>query len=105
VAARTSSFSFKGKNSSPQEFARQLDVQYVLEGGVRKDGSQLRIATRLIDGGNGHVLRTDSYDRELRDLFALQDEIARTVTQALAVSLPASAEGSLVRSDQGHGGA
>ena len=97
VGAQTSSFSFKGKNTSVQEIARQLDVQYVLEGSVRKDGSQLRIATKLIDGRNGHVLRTDSYDRELRDLFALQDEIARTVTQALAVSLPASAEGSLVR--------
>ena len=97
VAARTSSFSFKGKNTPVQEIARQLDVQYVLEGSVRKDGSQLRIATKLIDGRNGHVLRTDSYDRELRDLFALQDEIARAVTQALAVSLPASAEGSLVR--------
>jgi TolB-like protein/DNA-binding winged helix-turn-helix (wHTH) protein/Tfp pilus assembly protein PilF len=97
VAARTSSFSFKGKNTSVQEIARQLDVQYVLEGSVRKAGSQLRIATKLIDGRNGHVLRTDSYDRELRDLFALQDEIARVVTQALAVSLPASADGSLVR--------
>ena len=97
VAARTSSFSFKGKNTPVQEIARQLDVQYVLEGSVRKDGSQLRIATKLIDGRNGHVLRTDSYDRELRDLFALQDEIARAVTQALAVSLPASAEGSLVK--------
>jgi TolB-like protein/DNA-binding winged helix-turn-helix (wHTH) protein len=97
VAARTSSFSFKGKNTPVQEIARQLDVQYVLEGSVRKAGSQLRIATKLIDGRDGHVLRTDSYDRELRDLFALQDEIARTVTQALAVSLPASADGSLVR--------
>ena len=97
VAARTSSFSFKGKNTPVQEIARQLDVHYVLEGSVRKAGSQLRIATKLIDGRNGRVLRTDSYDRELRDLFALQDEIARTVTQALSVSLPASAEGSLVR--------
>jgi len=97
VAARTSSFSFKGKNSPAQEIARQLDVQFVLEGSVRKAGSQLRIATKLIDGRNGRVLRSDSYDRELRDLFALQDEIARAVTQALAVSLPASAEGSLVR--------
>jgi TolB-like protein/DNA-binding winged helix-turn-helix (wHTH) protein/Tfp pilus assembly protein PilF len=97
VAARTSSFSFKGQNTPVQEIARQLDVQYVLEGSVRKAGSHLRIATKLIDGRNGHVLRTDSYDRELRDLFALQDEIARAVTQALAVSLPASAEGSLVR--------
>ena len=97
VAARTSSFSFKGKNTSVQDIARQLDVQYVLEGSVRKAGSQLRIATKLIDGRDGHVLRTDSYDRELRDLFALQDEIARAVTQALAVSLPAGAKGSLVR--------
>jgi len=97
VAARTSSFSFKGKNTPVQDIARQLDVHYVLEGSVRKDGNQLRIATKLIDGADGHVLRTDSYDRELRDLFALQDEIARAVTQALAVSLPASAEGSLVR--------
>ena len=97
VAARTSSFSFKGKNTPVQETARQLDVQYVLEGSVRKAGSQLRIVTKLVDGRNGHVMRTDSYDRELRDLFALQDEIARAVTQALAVSLPASAEGSLVR--------
>ena len=97
VAARTSSFSFKGKNIPVQEIARQLDVHYVLEGSVRKAGSQLRIATKLIDGRDGHVLRTDSYDRELRDLFALQDEIARAVTQALEVSLPASAEGLLVR--------
>jgi TolB-like protein/DNA-binding winged helix-turn-helix (wHTH) protein/Tfp pilus assembly protein PilF len=97
VAARTSSFSFKGKNSSVQEIARQLDVRYVLEGSVRKDGNQLRITTTLIDGADGHVLRTDRYDRELRDLFALQDQIARAVTQTLAVSLPTSAEGSLVR--------
>jgi TolB-like protein/DNA-binding winged helix-turn-helix (wHTH) protein/tetratricopeptide (TPR) repeat protein len=97
VAARTSSFSFKGKDTPVQEIARQLDVQYVLEGSVRKAGSQLRIATKLVDGRNGRVLRTDRYDRELRDLFVLQDEIARAVTQALAVSLPASAERSLVR--------
>ncbi len=96
VAARTSSFSFKGKDTPVQEIARQLDVQYLLEASVRKAGSHVRIATKLIDGRNGHVLRTDSYDRELRDLFALQDEIARAVIQALAVSLPASAEGSLV---------
>jgi TolB-like protein/DNA-binding winged helix-turn-helix (wHTH) protein/Tfp pilus assembly protein PilF len=97
VAARTSSFSFKGKNTPVQEIARQLDVHYVLEGSVRKAGSQLRIATNLIDGSTGHVLRTDRYDRELRDLFALQDEIARAVTQALAVTLPTSAERSLAR--------
>lgn len=90
VSARTSSFSFRGRSTPAQEIARQLDVRYVLEGSVRKDGEQLRITTSLIDGQSGRLLQTESYDRLLRELFAVQDEIAGAVTGALLPGLAAA---------------
>jgi serine/threonine-protein kinase len=87
VAARTSSFSFKGAQTDIPTIARKLNVGAVLEGSVRKDGSRVRIAAELIDAMTGYHLWSRSYDRDLRDIFALQSEIAESVTHSLRVTL------------------
>ena len=87
VIGRTSSFSFKGRNEDLRGIGRKLGVAYLLEGSVRRDGDQLRITTQLIRADDGSHLWSKSYARELRGVFALQDEIARDVAQALSVKL------------------
>jgi len=87
VAARTSSFSFKGKEVEVPEIARQLHVAHVLEGSVRKSGSQIRITAQLIRADNGYHLWSETYDREFTDIFKLQDEIAGAVVAALKLKL------------------
>jgi TolB-like protein/tetratricopeptide (TPR) repeat protein len=87
VAARTSSFSFKGKNEEVGEIARKLNVATVLEGSVRRDKSHVRISTELIDAGTGFQRWSQTYDRDLRDVLALQSEIAGSVAGALKVRL------------------
>ena len=83
VASRTSAFSFRGKDTAIPEIARQLGVQYVLEGSVRRQGQRVRITAQLIHAGNdGHVW-SESYDRELTDIFQVQEEIARAITSEL----------------------
>ena len=89
VIARTSSFQFKGRNEDVRSIARKLGVMYVLEGSVRKGGEQLRITAQLIRALDGVHLWSQSYDRNLVDIFAVQDEIAEKVSQALRVALPA----------------
>lgn len=86
VAARTSSFAFKGKEQSIGVIGKALNVDAVLEGSVRKAGDQLRITAQLIDVQSGFHLWSQTYDRELTDVFAIQDEIA----QAIVGSLPSS---------------
>jgi serine/threonine-protein kinase len=87
VAARTSSFSFKGKNEDVADIARKLNVGAVLEGSVRKDGGQVRITAQLINATTGFHLWSHTYDRDLKNVLALQTEIATAVTQALQASL------------------
>jgi len=87
VAARTSSFSFKGKGVEIPEIARQLHVANVLEGSVRKSGDQLRITAQLIRAAEGYHLWSETYDRKMDDIFKIQDEIAGQVVKELRVKL------------------
>jgi TolB-like protein len=87
VAGRTSSFSFKGKNEDLRVIGEKLGVNHLLEGSVRKDGKQLRITAQLINAADGTHLWSQTYDRELSGIFALQEEIAKDVSQALSITL------------------
>jgi TolB-like protein/Tfp pilus assembly protein PilF len=87
VIARNSSFTYKGKPVKVQEVGRDLGVRYVLEGSVRKVGKEVRITAQLIDAKTGHHLWAEKYDRELKDIFALQDEITKRIIAALEVKL------------------
>jgi TolB-like protein/class 3 adenylate cyclase len=87
VAARTSSFSFKGKQIEIPEIARKLHVANVLEGSVRKSGDQVRIAAQLVRAADGYHLWSETYDRKLDDIFKIQDEIAGEVVKQLKVTL------------------
>jgi len=87
VAARTSSFSFKGEKVEIPEIARTLKVRMVLEGSVRKQGERVRITAQLIDAAEGFHVWSETYDRDLKDIFAIQDEIARAISKELKVKL------------------
>ncbi|TGP22965.1 MULTISPECIES: adenylate/guanylate cyclase domain-containing protein [unclassified Mesorhizobium] len=87
VTARNTTFALKGKSMDVSEAARQLRVSHVLEGSVRKAGSRVRITAQLIDGMSGHHVWAERYDRDLNDIFALQDEIARAIVDALKIRL------------------
>ena len=87
VAARTSSFSFKGKDEAVADIARTLNVGAILEGSVRRDKSHVRISTELINALTGFQLWSQTYDRDMRDVLALQAEIATSVSAALKVKL------------------
>ena len=87
VAARTSSFFFKGKNEPVQSIGRQLGVRTVLEGSVRKSGNRIRVTAQLINAADGYHLWSNNFDRELGDVFAIQEEIARAITDSLKVEI------------------
>ncbi len=87
VPARTSSFYFKGKQATIADIAKALSVLYVLEGSVRKSGNTLRVTAQLIQADNGYHVWSETYDRQLDDIFKVQDEIASAVVKALQVSL------------------
>ena len=87
VAARTSSFAFKGTNSDIKEIGRRLNVATVLEGSVRKAGNTLRITAQLVKVADGYHLWSERYDREMGDVFAIQDEIAHSIADVLKVKL------------------
>jgi TolB-like protein len=89
LVGRTSSFSFKGKNEDLRTIGTMLGVDHLLEGSVRKDGDQLRVTTQLVRADDGSHLWSRTYARELREVFTVQDEIARDVAQALSVKLDA----------------
>src|SRR4030095_4604845 len=93
VIARTSSFSFKGKNVDASAVGKKLNVANVLEGSLRREGNQIRVTAKLIDARNGFHLWSETYERDLKGVFSLQDEITRSIVSALkiklAVSLPA----------------
>jgi TolB-like protein/Flp pilus assembly protein TadD len=90
VIARNSSFSYKGKSVDMREVGRDLGVRYVLEGSVRKAGNRVRITAQLIDATSGHHVWAERYDRALEDIFAVQDEITRSIIGAIAPGIVAA---------------
>jgi TolB-like protein len=87
VAGRTSSFSFKGKNEDLRLIGEQLGVNHLLEGSVRKDGTQLRITAQLINATTGVHMWSQTYDRKLASIFSVQEDIAKDVAEALSIAL------------------
>lgn len=87
VSSRTSSFAYKGSKESVQDIAKQLKVDTILEGSVRKVGNKVRIGVQLVDAHNGFQIWTERYNRELEDIFEIQDEIAEKVVRKLELSL------------------
>jgi eukaryotic-like serine/threonine-protein kinase len=87
VAARTSSFQFKNAKADVREVGRKLDVASVVEGSVRKSGNRLRVSAQLVSTKDGYELWSENYDRELADVFAVQEEIARSIVSALQLQL------------------
>ncbi|HEY2481796.1 MAG TPA: TIR domain-containing protein [Caulobacteraceae bacterium] len=87
VTARNSAFAYKGKSPDLRQVGRELNVSHVLEGSVRKAGSRVRITAQLIDASTGNHLWAERYDRDLDDIFALQDEISEAIVAALKLKL------------------
>jgi adenylate cyclase len=87
VVARNTAFTFKGQTVDVKEVAKTLGVTYVLEGSVRKAGNRVRITAQLIDGAEGDHVWADRYDRDLDDIFEIQDEISKAIVEALKVKL------------------
>jgi eukaryotic-like serine/threonine-protein kinase len=90
VVARRSSFSFKGKSVNAREVGEKLNVENLLEGSLRREGRHVRVTAELINARSGFHLWTETYDRELQDVFALQDEITRAIVDALKIKLAVS---------------
>ena len=97
VAARTSAFSFKGKSVSASEIGAKLSVNHILEGSVRRSGNRLRVSVQLVNASDGFHLWSDRYDREMRDIFDVQDEIALAVVSALKVMLFGAEKAALLK--------
>jgi TolB-like protein/cytochrome c-type biogenesis protein CcmH/NrfG len=93
VAGRTSSFQFRGDALDLREIGQQLGVDHILEGSIRKASNRVRITAQLIKAEDGFHLWSETYDRELDDIFAVQDEIARAITDALAIQLDIAGSG------------
>jgi len=87
VVARTSSFAFKGEKQDIREIGMKLEAHIIVEGSVRKAGNRLRITTQLINVADGYHLWSERYDRELEDVFAIQEEIAKNIVRALRIKL------------------
>ena len=96
VASRTSAFAFKGRDEDVRRIGEQLGVRTVLEGSVRRSGSRLRITAELVNVADGYQLWSERYDREMADVFAIQDEIALAIANTLKVRLLAGEEGALL---------
>ena len=96
VAGRTSAFAYKGQDKDLREIGRELGVRYVVEGSVRKQDDRLRITAQLVDAGDNFHLWSDTYDRTLDDVFAIQEEIAGAIAGELQVSLGLAEGGVLV---------
>jgi adenylate cyclase len=97
VIARNSAFAYKSKAVKAQDVSRELGVRYVLEGSVRKADSQVRITAQLIDATTGYHLWSERYDRPLKDIFALQDEVVQKIVTTLKLQLTLWEQGFLVR--------
>ena len=90
VTARSSAFAFKGRNEDVREIGARLNVQKVIEGSVRKAGNKVRITVQLINAADGYHLWSESYDRDLQDIFQVQDDISRTIANKLRKNLAAN---------------
>ena len=97
VISRNSTFLYKGKQVKIEVVARDLGVSHVLEGSVRRAGGRVRITAQLIDGATGHHVWAEKYDRELEDIFSVQDEVTRKVVSELAIALTATESDRLPR--------
>jgi len=97
VIARNSVFAYKGKTLKPAQVSRELGVRYLLEGSVRKAGNRVRITAQLVDATTGYHVWAERYDRELKDVFALQDEVTQKIVRVLAVKLTVPEKGRLGR--------
>jgi len=97
VVARTSSFSFRGKEIDVREIGRQLNIENLLEGSVRKAGNRVRITAQLINVADGYHLWSDKYDRNIEDIFAIQDEISLAIVDRLKVKLLKEEKAKLVK--------
>ena len=97
VVARTSAFSFKGKHIDLRIIGEQLNVRTILEGSVRKSGNHLRITAQLVNVADGYHLWSERYDREMKDIFQVQDEIARSIVTRLKVAAEIKQQESLVK--------
>jgi adenylate cyclase len=97
VIARNSTFTYKGKSVKVQKVAEDLKVRYVLEGSIQKSGKRVRITAQLIDAITGHHLWSEGYDRDLKEIFALQDEITMNIITALRVKLTEGEQARVLR--------
>ncbi len=97
VVARTSAFSFKGKDLDVREIGKKLNVETVLEGSVRKAANRLRITAQLVNVADGYHLWSEKYDRELEDIFAIQDEISLAIVEELKIKLLGDEKKALVK--------
>jgi adenylate cyclase len=101
VIARNSVFTYKGRPVKVRDVGRELGVRYVLEGGVQRAGSRVRITAQLVDATTGYHIWAERYDRELRDIFSLQDEVTQQIVRALAVTLSEAERGRIGRAPTG----
>ena len=97
VVARSSAFSFKGKHIDPRTIGEKLNVRTVLEGSVRRSGNRLRITAQLINADDGYHLWSERYDRDMKDVFDIQDEIARSIADRLRITLEGTVQEPLVK--------
>jgi serine/threonine protein kinase/Tfp pilus assembly protein PilF len=97
VVARTSAFAFKNRSEDIREIGRKLDVDVVLEGSVRKWGDTLRITAQLVNVGDGYHIWSERYDRQMKDVFAIQDEISQAIVDMLKIKLVGDVEQALTR--------
>src|SRR5260370_15713178 len=87
VVAKSASFQLRGRNLAPAEIGHQLDARYLLEGSVRRAGDRVRVSAELIEAATGRQIWSEAYDAEVKDIFGVQDDIARRVVGAAAVKL------------------
>ena len=102
VPARTSCFAFRGTSLDAREIGNRLGVEALLDGSIRKAGKRVRINVQLVDARNGYQLWSERFDREIEDIFAIQDEIARSVLESLGLALTRT--GRIPLSETIHGG-
>lgn len=100
VIARNSSFHYKGKQTTPRQISEELDVRYLVEGSVRRAGSRVRVTVELIDAATNGQLWAERYDRVLEDIFAVQDELVRTIVAALGGHIDFAGKNTVARLDE-----
>src|SRR5262249_11705084 len=97
VISRNSSFAFKGRSIKVQDIARELGVAFIVEGSVRRASDRVRITAQLIEASTGNHLWAERYDRDLRDIFSLQDEVARSIAATVSGRVEAAGRDRAVR--------